>query len=175
MRVGIDLDDTIFDTTKQYKKYQFSYLKEKNITEKELWSIKEKRFDFIKTNFDNIFSNLKVKTNVRKTLKNFKKLGYEIYIITARSKSYNENIYEITEESLIKNNIIFDKLILTEKEKLNCCLENDIDIMIDNSVDVYIELKGSKIKFILYDECENYLNIDNRVSSWKEIFEMFGR
>lgn len=74
MRVGVDLDDTIFDTTKQYKKYQFSYLKEKNITEKELWSIKENRFDFIKTNFDNIFSNLKVKTNVRKTLKNFKKL-----------------------------------------------------------------------------------------------------
>lgn len=66
-------------------------------------------------------------------------------------------------------------MILTEKEKLNYCLENNIDIMIDNSVDVYIELKDSKIKFILYDECQDYLDIDDRVSSWKEIFEMFGR
>lgn len=175
MRIGIDLDDTIFDTTKQYKKYQSVYLKERKITEKELWEVRENRFEFLKNNFDDIFSNLKVKVNVRKTLKYLKKQGYEIYIISARSKRYNSNIYEITKNSLLKNNIIFDELILTPKEKLNNCVKNKIDIMIDNSIDVYNELRNSNIKFILYDEHKKYLNIDGRVSSWKEILEMYRR
>lgn len=173
MRIGIDLDDTIFDTTKQYKKTQQSYLCENNITENELWESKRHRYLFITSYFEDIFLNLKVKKNVRSTLKLIKKLNNEIYIITARSKKYRNNIYEITKENLIKNNILFDKLILTEKEKLKACMDNKIDIMIDNSIDVYNELNNSGVKILLYDENNDNLNIKNRVSSWKEISNLF--
>lgn len=172
MKIGIDLDDTIFDTTKKYKKYQKKYISEKNITEKELWNNKQYRFDFIKSNFDNIFLNLSVKPYVKTTLKYLKKNGHEIIFITARSKRYNEDIYDITLNSITKNNLVFDKLILTEKYKLNECLNNKIDIMIDNSIDVYNELKNEKIKFILFDENKVY-NVKNNVSSWKEILNKF--
>lgn len=172
MRIGIDLDDTIFNTTEKYKELQPYYLKEKNINEKELWSNNSNRFDFIKSNFENIFLNLSVKRNVKSTLKFLKSLGYEIYIITARSKRYNKDIYNITKESLGKNNILFDKLILTEKEKLDACLENNIDIMIDNSIDVYNEL-SEKLNIILFDENKDYPNIKSSASSWKEVKDYF--
>lgn len=45
--------------------------------------------------------------------------------------------------------------------------------MIDNSIDVCKELKNTDVKFLLYDESNNNLNIENRVSSWKEISKMF--
>lgn len=172
MRIGIDLDDTIFNTKEQYKKYQSKYLNEKQITEKELWSIRKNRFDFIKSNFDNIFNSLTVKPYVKRTLKLLKKYNHEIYIITARSKKYNKNIYNITKDSLIKNNIPFDKLILTDKTKINACMQNKIDIIIDNSIEVYNELKNKNIKLILYDELNIFLNVKERVSKWKEILEM---
>lgn len=172
MRIGIDLDDTIFNTKEQYKKYQSKYLNEKQITEKELWNIRKNRFDFIKSNFDNIFNSLTVKPYVKRTLKLLKKYNHEIYIITARSKRYNKNIYNITKDSLIKNNIPFDKLILTDKTKINACMQNKIDIIIDNSIEVYNELKNKNIKLILYDELNIFLNVKERVSKWKEILEM---
>lgn len=175
MRIGIDLDDTIFDTTQRYEKLQYIYLLKKNITKEELWKNKENRFDFIKTYFDDIFLKLEVKKDVIDTLKLLKKLGHEIYIVTARSKRYNKDIYKVTKNSLIKNNILFDKLVLTEKEKLSACLENNIDMMIDNSIDVYNELNSNNIKFLLFDEDKKYLNIKNRVSSWNEISKLFRR
>ena len=173
MRIGIDLDDTIFNTTKQYIKFLPNYLSDNNITEEELWKNKNHRYIFITTYFEDIFLNLEVKKNVRSTLKLIKKLNNEIYIITARSKKYSDNIYNITKDSLIKKNILFDKLILTEKEKLEACIENKIDLMIDNSIDVYKELNNSGVKFLLYDESNKKLDIENRVSSWKEISKLF--
>lgn len=172
MKIGIDLDDTIFNTTEKYKKYQKKYINKKKITEQELWSTREYRFDFIKSNFYNIFPNLSVKPYVKTTLRYLKNKGHEIIFITARSKRYNEDIYNVTLNSLIKNNLVFDKLILTEKYKLNECINNKIDIMIDNSLDVYNELKKEKIEFMLYDENNEY-KVKNKVSSWKEILNKF--
>ena len=45
--------------------------------------------------------------------------------------------------------------------------------MIDDSKYVYDELTG-KIKTILFDDKEKYLNEENRVSSWKEIYDLLG-
>lgn len=173
VRIGIDLDDTIFDTGKKYKTLQSDFLLKNGITEEELWKDKKNRFDFIKSNFENIFFDLDVKNNAKKTIDLLKTLNHEIYIITARSQRYSKDIFDITKDSLLKNGICFDKLILTEKEKLKACLENKIDIMIDNSIEVYRELYQTNIKIILYDEECNYLNLSNRVSSWQELFEMF--
>ena len=61
MNIGIDLDDTIFSTAEQYRKYQKQYLKEKNISEEELWKNKKYRVDYIKNNLDLIFSDVKLK------------------------------------------------------------------------------------------------------------------
>lgn len=82
-------------------------------------------------------------------------------------------MYLFTKQSIDKFNIPYTKLLLTEKYKLKSCLDNNIDIMIDDSKYVYGELT-EKIKTILFDDKEKYLNEENRVSSWKEIYDLLG-
>ncbi|MGM9878940.1 MAG: hypothetical protein ACI31R_02830 [Bacilli bacterium] len=169
MRIGIDLDNTIFCTDEQYKKYQSLYLKEKNITEHELWNIRKNRVDYIKKNLNLIFSDVKLKKDVLVNLNKLINDGNEIYIISARSKEYCENMYEFTEKSLKQYNIPYKRLILTEKYKKKECLENKIDLMIDDSIDIYNELKDS-IKVIIFDDKNKYKDIKNRVTNWNELF-----
>ena len=72
--------------------------------------------------------------------------------------------------------IEYDKLILTNSknsvEKANICLENDISIMIDDSVRTLVEAQNRGITTLLMDT--NYNKIEKelqRVYSWKEIYE----
>lgn len=169
MRIGIDLDDTIFDTKKRYLEYQTPYLMKKCIDAETLWHTKKYRFDFLKSNIHAIFDNLEVKKDAVKVIEKLKKAGNEIVILTARSKKYDVDVLKITENSLKKNHIYYDKIILTEKYKLNECLKNNIDIMIDNSMYIYDELKSGGINVLLFDENNEHKDIVERVSSWKEI------
>lgn len=109
MRIGIDLDDTIFCTKEQYKKYQKLYLKEKQITEDMLWNNKKYRLDYIKNNLELIFSDIKIKKDAINTISKLMNTGHEIYIMTARSSSYRNNMFEFTKQSIEKNNVPFDR------------------------------------------------------------------
>lgn len=173
MRIGIDLDDTIFCTTEQYKKYQTDYLLKKNISANELWDNRDYRVDFIKNNIETIFSDVKLKDNCLKIINKLKNDGNEIYIITARNNDYCDDMYAFTKRSIDRFNIPYTKLILTEKFKLKSCIENDIDLMIDDSKYIYDEL-NSKIKTILFDDKRKYLDQKDRVSSWDEIYDLLG-
>ena len=168
MNIGIDLDDTILSTVEQYRKYQKQYLKENNISEEELWKNRKYRVDYIKNNLDLIFSDVKLKDDAISVIKQLINNGNTIYIVTARSSDYCDDMYEFTKNNLTKFGIPYHKLILTEKYKLKSCLENNIDLMIDNSIDIYNELNG-KINVLLFDEHNKYTNVENRVSNWKEI------
>ncbi len=169
MRIGIDIDDTIFDTTEQYIKYQKKYLKENNISAEELWNSEEHRINYIKNNIELIFSSVNVKKDALSVMNKFISKGYKIYIISARTDRYYNDIYNFTENNLKEHNIPYHKLILTNN-KLEECLKYNIDLMIDDAMYVY-ELLDGKIKTILFDDHNKYPNIKNRVSSWKEILE----
>lgn len=99
--------------------------------------------------------------------------GNEIYIITARNNDYCDDMYAFTKRSIDRFNIPYTKLILTEKFKLKSCIENDIDLMIDDSKYIYDEL-NSKIKTILFDDKRKYLDQKDMVSSWDEIYDLLG-
>ncbi len=173
MRIGVDLDNTIFCTDEQYKKYQKEYILKNNITEEELWSNKDNRLDFIRNNFGKIFSDVKLKSNCLDVLNELKEKGNEIFIITARSNEYCDYMYKFTKNSLDKNNVPCDKLILTEKHKLSACLENKIDIMIDDSEYIIDELKD-QVRYLLFDDKNKYPNYKYKVTNWNEIKKIIG-
>lgn len=173
MRIGVDLDNTVFCTSEQYKKYQQDYTNMHNITENELWSNKKFRLDFIKTNLNLIFSDVELKDSCIEVLKKLRSENNKIYIITARSNEYCDNMYEFTKENIENNGIPYDKLILTEKYKLKACLDNDIDVMIDDSEYIINELKG-KVKYLLFDDKNKYPACEEKVTSWKEIYQKLG-
>ena len=104
--------------------------------------------------------------------------GHKIILITARDdygmpQEYYGQEQQITKDWLQKNNIKYDKLIF-ETEKLQPCIENNIDVMIEDSPE-NIQSLSSKIKVIKFD-CQYNKNINNEnvitAYSWYHIYKI---
>ena len=86
-------------------------------------------------------------------IKKLKQEGNKIYFITARNGAglppeYYGKIQELTREWLEKNNIKYEKLMFAKnEEKLQRCLENGVEVMIEDSPS-NIQYMSKKIKVI---------------------------
>ena len=106
--------------------------------------------------------------------------GNKIYIITARDETgmpleYYGRMQQLTKQWLNAQNIKYEKLIFAKnEEKLPQCLENKIDVMIEDSPE-NIKNISSKIKVIKFDcqynkksEGENIIT----AYSWYHIYQI---
>ena len=183
MNIGIDIDDTITNSSEVFIKYARIYNKEHGIKHEintsELdqnkafgWTPENMRdftFKYLKTILTEVIPN----KDVIKTIKDIKKMGCKIYLITARKESEVSQMYILTKQWLIKNNIKFDKLIINCTDKLKECLKNNIMLFIDDN---YLTCKkihdSNKIRVLLYETNYNKKYIHSkleRVKNWKEI------
>ena len=114
---------------------------------------------------------------------NIKKLredGHEIYIITGRDNGEYTNPYELTKAWLNNYNIVYDKLLFTnaydKQAKTEVCLKNNIDLIIEDSTRISLDLINNGIKVYTmntrYNQKEQTLN---RVLTWKEIYEKISK
>ena len=70
-----------------------------------------------------------------------------------------------------KHKIPYDKLIVNAKEKAPICLEEKIDLFIDDSIHNCIEVANKNIPVLLFDASFNKkCTLFKRVFSWKEIY-----
>ena len=139
------------------------------------WS-KEEQDEFYYNNIERIAKSLEVLKDAPEYIRKLKEEGNEIYIISGRDNGEYSDPYKMTIDWLNKYNIVYDKLILTDAynslEKAKICLENDIDIMIDDSTRILLEVYNSGITALLMDTPYNRkINNLQRVHSWKEIYE----
>ena len=113
-------------------------------------------------------------------IRKLKEDGHEIYIITGRNNGEYINPKELTTQWLDKYNIVYDKLIFTnaydKHAKTEVCLENNIDLMIEDSTRISLDLINNGIKVYTmntrYNQKEQTLD---RVSKWKEIYEKISK
>ena len=107
----------------------------------------------------------------------------KIYIITARDESgmppeYYGKMQILTKEWLKNQNIEFDKLIFAkDSEKLNYCIENNIDIMIEDSPSNIKDI-STKIKVIKFDcQYNKEINEKNIITaySWYHIYDIINK
>ena len=186
MRIGIDIDNVIssFDNEllKEYLKHDKT-LRNTGIINKNADYIRRGMFDwteeeenkFYKENIERIAKNLKVKDGAKEFIDKLKEDGHAIYIITGRDNGEYSEPYTMTKEWLDNNSIKYDKLILTNAydkyEKAEKCLLNNIDIMVDDSVNVCKNCIESNIKTFLMDTPYNRQANMPRVYTWKEFYE----
>ncbi len=187
MRIGIDIDGVLTDI-EQYQldvgsKFVFEKY-HKEITHSNAYDIRN-IFD-MGQNLDNEFwkENLyeyATKEPARKysseIINKLKKEGNEIYIITARfltdrDDEYGEKMRTIVINWLKEYNIYYDKIIFSPEEKLDICVENNIELMIEDCVN-NINTISSKIPTICFNagynqECKGK-NI-YRCYSWYDIY-----
>lgn len=191
MNIGIDIDDTIaistekwIETALKYEEKHPSIIKIKNkkfynltshrwLEEFFLWEkeVKEKFF----TEYSNkVLKSLEAKENASKVINKLYEEGNNIFIVTARHPiGENSDIYNITKEWLVKNNIKYSKIFFNAGNiKLDICKKEQIDIFIDDSYSICKELNKNNIPVLLMKN--KYNNIDDfkitKVENWNEIY-----
>ena len=184
MRIGIDLDDTITKTDEILFKYAKIYNEEEKILfniNREEWNLtkafgwnEENIKEFFSKYLKSIYEKAEIKENAKERINKLKDDGNEIIIITARDTKSLKEVQEVCKDWLINNKINVDKIVVDGEDKAQKCLENKIDIFIDDNIcnceNVYNNLK---IPVLLMNSRYNkdYQNPKiKRVYNWNEIY-----
>ena len=185
MKIGIDLDGVVFDSEKEYRVYSELYdiidlKKNSKINNKELKF--QKRFKWtqeeIQGFIEKYHKQIVVKSNympgAKEVLKLLKAEGHILVLITARG-GINKDMIKITKERLKNEGMdIFDKSYWATENKDEVCVEENIDIMIDDSNDKCESIAKSKIKTIYLKDAPSYdLKENNYIKvlyNWGEIY-----
>lgn len=183
MNIAIDIDDTLTDINEEMFRRAKEYdktLRNKGIIYPERfyaaqvfdWNEEEKEY-YLKNIRKDVVLSAHAREDAIDVLNEFKNLGYKIYIITSRSKRYYDNPYQDTYDWLVRENIPFDKLIVSALDKGLVCKNENIDLFIDDQVKNCYLVKNQGIKTLLFDIGIEQKGIEQfeTVKSWKEIRE----
>ena len=188
MRIGIDIDGVLTDI-EQWQldcggKF-FSKLN-KSVVNKDGYEITE--IFNVSDELDSQFWNEYLYEYVTKepsrkyaseVIKKLKDSGNEIYIITARyltdrNTEDGQRMKQIVIDWLKQQNIIYDEIIFAPEDKLQICLENNIDVMIEDKV-ANIEKISTRLPVICFHAGYNkHCKNDNiyRVYTWYDIYNL---
>lgn len=176
MNIGIDIDDTLLDTTKDMQENIEIYDKSGDVIKhiEEIMSgatpTENVRKFFSKYSIK-ISGGLKVKDNAIEVIERLKKEGHKIIIITARADSQCKGYEKATIKYLEKNNIYYDKIFFNALDKSKICTENNIDLMVDDSIKHCESVREVGIETILFTSIVNQDKETDikRVSNWMEL------
>lgn len=190
MNIGIDIDDTIVDTFKPMIKYanKFDIEVLGNSGSKDNlgniengrylevlydWDRKTK-FDYFNKYYKNVLEECALFPNVIEVIQKLKQEGNGIYFISARVSGIKDcDTQSITKKNLSDNNIPYDKLITDADDKLDYCLQHDIECFIDDSYTLCKKLQENGIKsYLMTTKMNKNINSKDieRVNDWNEIY-----
>lgn len=180
MRIGFDIDDVITDTSASMKEYIVKYDENGEL----MANIEDiMRGDastpfiekFFMNHFLEIAKNAKVKDNAVRIIKKLFDNGNEIYLITARGEQRKifKGAEALTLEYLKQNNICYTNIIFNAIDKAKLCIDNRIDLMIDDSIKHCEEIRNKNINSILFTSIVNksISTTVTRVDNWLELEE----
>ena len=185
MRIGIDLDGVVFDSEKDFRVYSelydiFDLKRNSKIDNTKLkfqdrfnWT-KEETERFIDEYLIKVISECVVMPGAKQVLELLKQDGHELIVITARG-GFDEHAIKITEDRLTEENLnIFDKYYWAVKNKGDICIQENIDIMIDDFIENCECVANNNIKSIyLKDAPSENINENEYIKvlyNWGEIY-----
>ena len=184
MKIGIDLDGVVFNTEMLWATlaeiYDFKELKrnsiikegEPRVQEKYNWSTKELD-DYLNRYID--LEEFDIMPGAKEVLKLLKDEGNELIVITARGELQNSKKgLNIARQKLDSANIKFDKYYWKQKEKLQTCKNENIDIMIDDNYHICEEISKEGIIALYFRGAWTKKVEENRtlkqVTNWGEVY-----
>ena len=181
MRIGIDIDDTITNSwdvlAKEYAKIfdvpesiLINSIPYYNNIIKTKCTLDEYFKNIIPIN-DAIVPNIPLKENVKETIDKLYELGHTVFFITSRGKE-NTNAYQITKDYLDKHKIKYEKLILGIRSKAEVCINERIDLHIDDSIKHCTAISEAGIDVLMFETKYNKeFKQFKHVKNWNEIYE----
>lgn len=91
--------------------------------------------------------------------------------ITDKGYTVKKGLMEVTRKYFKKHKIVVDKIIFRTIDKVDACIENKIDLMIDDSIKVLEDLDNNGINTILFSTIsnKNYKTNLVRVDNWLDL------
>ena len=192
MKIGVDVDGVLTDIERYLwdygSKYYYRLNKEINIDHNKYNSLDmfdwgEQADDmFWCENYDTYCQNAEARVFAAEIIKQLIKEGHEIYIITARggrceNKKTKRKSDKILKKWLKKHKIKYNKIFTPGEDKLCTCLENDIDIMIEDCPDNLKQLSKHMPMICMHASYNAKCRGKNitRCHSWYEIYDKINR
>ena len=187
MRIAIDIDDTMTNIKDKLTNAAIKYAKSLkkdlhniayNIVDiynnenifQELFNFNYEELKyFLGTIQEEITDNAIPRENCVKVINKLHNDGNEIYIITARDKEFHDDPYLQSKQWLEKNLIYYDKLIVNARDKGKACIENNIDLLIDDNIKNCLNVNNLGIDTIVFGN-KNDIGIKN-INNWEEMYE----
>ena len=185
MIIGIDIDDTLTLLQEIKIKTAQNYITKHNLPYKivnpdalffkDMVNWTEEECDtFWISEADEMLAKVPARKNASQVITNLKQNGHKIVIITARSSQWHKDPYQMSYDWLVKNNIPFDKIIVGHIDKTQVCIDEKLDVFIDDIPLTLVKLQPHNIKTILmstphnknqdiYNGCiaNNWLDVEN--------------
>lgn len=161
MRIGIDIDDTLTNTSESFDRVMQKYNVNFNKSFKEEWTEEEQKF--IYSNYlKEILTDVDLKEDAKEVVQYLNSLGHYLVIITARSNKHCKDIEQKTIELLNKENIDINEIYFGQRKKSDLAKKLNIDLMIDDNKFVYDNMQAENIDCILFG---------SDIKTWKEVLE----
>lgn len=184
MRIGLDVDNVILDFDGGM--LDAMLLEDKNkrnkgIINKNADYILSGMFDwnnseiiaFMDENTERIACTLKPLEGAKYYMDKLLEEGHELILISNRAYPHYREPFLTTATTLKNNQINYTKLVITEtNDKSSACLQNKVDILVDDrATNCYLAMKNN-IKCCLMRsryEKRSFTDLDS-VSNWKELY-----
>lgn len=188
MRIGIDIDGVLTDIeqwqldygSKFFSQYGKTIINSASYETSEIFGVSNKLDDAF---WDKYLLEYATKEPARKftdeITQKLKNDNHEIYIITARAYANTDTKEgEVMRDVVIKwlkeYNICYDKIIFSPEDKLETCLNNNIDLMIEDKVENIMNI-STKIPVICFDAGYNKNCKGNniyRAYAWYDVYDL---
>ena len=180
MNIGIDIDDTLTDTrVHQIAKWK-EYIKlypNPNYTDELPISINEFGIEYINNFWDLYREYLSFETNFKEycSLILYKLIedGHKISVVTSRPDYKYNNLKDNLRIWFKQNNIPINVFYTDVQNKGLFCYENNIDLLIDDSLNHINSAKYYGIKTILFNQDEDYQDL--WADNWLDVYTLIKR
>ena len=158
MKIGIDLDGVVLNTEVLWSTYAELYdcieLNKNSVINTEEPHI-QKRYDWKKEDEDKFWdkyadmTEFDIVPGAKQVINLLKEEGHELIVITARGAISKQ--HEIAAQKLEDEGIQFDKYYWKQKEKLDICQLENIDVMIDDNYHICEAIREAGIPVIYFN------------------------
>lgn len=185
MIIGIDIDNTISHTTEMILNYVEIFGRENQLNtvadlseyylEQSLGWEEATAARFLDTYLPNIYKEVKPKPYAVDVIRELHE-KHSIVLVTSRNQQF-PYVTEATLEWLNRHELEYDKLVMNNTKnmhyfsKLDACLDNQIELMIEDHHDLVLELSARMPVIMFHYPYNAHISAKNirRVENWLEI------
>lgn len=184
MKIGIDIDGVILNSEELFRikgeLYDLLKLHKKGVINKKGF-LNSERYDWTNEELENFREKYFIEgtkeaplmPGVKEVLELLRNDGHELIIITARGLTV-KGMKEAGEKKLDESNLKFDKYYWSIENKLDVCIKENIDVMIDDKASICKQISENKIKSLYFRNVNIEILQENdylkEVNNWGEIY-----